>query len=232
MIFLILNSKDWIDAVIESAPISQYVLIVLGLFSLVSWAVIFDRTWLLSGLKRQNHKVRQWLHPSQDLEGLLKIDRNQNGGNFFQIIKAASDEIEHMKASLSEAHSFTEAQIDIIVRSMKRSMSEELVRMEKNLTFLATTASASPYMGLFGTVWGVMESFRSIGEQGSASLAVVAPGISDALIATAAGLAAAIPAVMAYNYFVNKIKVMSTDMQNVMSEIINVIHRQSKLYES
>jgi biopolymer transport protein TolQ len=97
--------------------------------------------------------------------------------------------------------------------------------MERFLPFLATTASASPFIGLFGTVWGVMESFRGIGQQGSASLAVVAPGISEALIATAAGLGAAIPAVIAYNFFVNRVKYWAVEMEGFALDLLNLFHR-------
>ncbi len=90
---------------------------------------------------------------------------------------------------------------------------------------LATTGSTTPFIGLFGTVWGIMDAFRGIGMRGSATLAVVAPGISEALIATAAGLAAAIPAVVAYNYYINRIKVLSAEMENFSAELLNIIKR-------
>jgi biopolymer transport protein TolQ len=108
---------------------------------------------------------------------------------------------------------------------MRRAASGEIARMERVLPFLATTASASPFIGLFGTVWGVMESFRGIGQQGSASLAVVAPGISEALIATAAGLGAAIPAVIAYNFFVNRVKYWAVEMEGFALDLLNLFHR-------
>jgi biopolymer transport protein TolQ len=97
--------------------------------------------------------------------------------------------------------------------------------LERSLGFLATTGSTTPFIGLFGTVWGIMDAFRGIGMRGSATLAVVAPGISEALIATAAGLAAAIPAVVAYNYYINRIKVLSAEMENFSSELLNIVKR-------
>ena len=104
-------------------------------------------------------------------------------------------------------------------------MSTESTRIESTLGFLATTGSASPFIGLFGTVWGIMHAFRGIGARGSASLAVVAPGISEALIATAAGLAAAIPAVIFYNYYQNRLKRMTMEMENFASEFLNIVER-------
>ena len=91
--------------------------------------------------------------------------------------------------------------------------------------FLATTGNTAPFIGLFGTVWGIMNSFHGIGLRGSASLAVVAPGISEALVATAAGLAAAIPAVIAFNYFMNKIRIVETEMQSFSADFLNIIER-------
>ena len=115
--------------------------------------------------------------------------------------------------------------LDAVNRAMRRAMSAEIARMERYLPFLATTASSAPFIGLFGTVWGIMTSFQNIGAQGSANLAVVAPGISEALIATAAGLGAAIPAVMGYNFFVNRVKYWAVEMEGFALELLNVFAR-------
>jgi biopolymer transport protein TolQ len=115
--------------------------------------------------------------------------------------------------------------IDNVERAFNRACNSEAKKLEGTLGFLATTGSASPFIGLFGTVWGIMDTFRGIGTRGSATLAVVAPGISEALIATAAGLAAAIPAVIFYNYYLNAIKNISTEMDNFASEVLNIIER-------
>ena len=115
--------------------------------------------------------------------------------------------------------------MDNIIRSLQQAVTAERARLERGVNFLATTGSAAPFIGLFGTVWGIMESFRRIGAMKSASLAVVAPGIAEALIATAAGLAAAIPAVIFYNYFLGRINAISTEMDNFSSELVNIIER-------
>ena len=115
------------------------------------------------------------------------------------------------------------AGIEAVKRSLKRAQDTETARLQSFLIFLATVASAAPFIGLFGTVWGIMESFRDIGITGTANLAVVAPGISEALIATASGLAAAIPAVVAYNYFNNTIRVLHTEMESFSSEFLNIV---------
>jgi biopolymer transport protein TolQ len=112
-----------------------------------------------------------------------------------------------------------------IKRALDQATTAELTRLEKNLGFLATTGSIAPFIGLFGTVWGIMNSFRDIGRQGSANLATVAPGIAEALIATAFGLLAAIPAVVLYNYFLGRIKMLTAEMDNFSSELLNIIER-------
>jgi len=115
--------------------------------------------------------------------------------------------------------------LDNVQRALNRASSTEMTKLESALGFLATTGSASPFIGLFGTVWGIMETFKAIGARGSATLAVVAPGISEALIATAAGLAAAIPAVIFYNYFLNKSRTMVQEMDNFADEFLNIVER-------
>ena len=115
-----------------------------------------------------------------------------------------------------------------IERTLKRVAGSEITRLERALTFLATTGNATPFIGLFGTVWGIMDAFRQIGFRGSTSLAIVAPGISEALIATAAGLFAAIPAVVAYNYFLNKMRVVTSQMESFSAEFLNIVERHLK----
>jgi len=125
----------------------------------------------------------------------------------------------------SEAQSFTAglSAADNVSRALRRASTQETYRLEKYLTFLATTGSTAPFIGLFGTVWGIMGSFHGISKMGSASLAVVAPGISEALIATAIGLIAAIPAVVAYNHFLNKVNILIGEMDNFSQEFINIV---------
>lgn len=115
--------------------------------------------------------------------------------------------------------------IDNIKRALRRAINAETTRMTRMVPFLATTGNTTPFIGLFGTVWGIMNSFRGIGLKGSASLAVVAPGISEALIATAAGLAVAIPAVIAFNHFMHKIRIIESELQNFSADFLNIIER-------
>jgi len=115
--------------------------------------------------------------------------------------------------------------IDNVERAMKRAANQELTRLERALTFLATTASATPFIGLFGTVWGIMTAFRGLSVTQSSSIQAVAPGIAEALVATATGLVAAIPAVIAYNHFARQIRVLAAEMENFSSEFLNIAER-------
>lgn len=117
------------------------------------------------------------------------------------------------------------ATMDNLKRAVRKAEAQELTKLGTALAFLATTGSAAPFIGLFGTVWGIMASFHDIGQRGSASLAVVAPGISEALVATAAGLAVAIPAVIFYNYFSNKLTAIDGNMQNFTTDFLNLVER-------
>jgi biopolymer transport protein TolQ len=118
-----------------------------------------------------------------------------------------------------------QADLDSVARALRRASNNEVTLLENLLPVLATTGSVAPFIGLFGTVWGVMNSFIGIGNLGNASLAVVAPGIAEALIATAIGLAAAIPAVMAYNYFVRRIRVLESELDAFASDYLNIVRR-------
>ena len=116
--------------------------------------------------------------------------------------------------------------MDNLERSLKKASIDQNKRLERSLSFLATTGNTTPFIGLFGTVWGIMESFRGIGLKGSANLAVVAPGISEALIATAAGLAAAIPAVVAFNYFSQRVSSLQAEMDIFTTDFLSMVGRQ------
>ena len=133
-----------------------------------------------------------------------------------------------MDTALEDGEGLPREAVDAAQRAMQRATEIEVARMERYLPFLATTASAAPFIGLFGTVVGIMSAFHGIGQQGSASLAVVAPGISEALIATAAGLGAAIPAVMGYNFYVNRVKRRAVEMDGFALELLNIFARPAR----
>lgn len=132
---------------------------------------------------------------------------------------------EFKKVSTGDLTTATSEKVENIGRALNRTAYSEVASLEKHLGWLATTASAAPFVGLFGTVWGIMNSFQSIGATGAANLAVVAPGISEALITTATGIGAAIPAVIAYNHFVGQIKRVNVDMDCFIQDFLNIIQR-------
>jgi biopolymer transport protein TolQ len=129
------------------------------------------------------------------------------------------------RGETSESEPVRIQNLESVARALVRATNAEVLKLERRLPFLATTGSATPFIGLFGTVWGIMASFHGIGLKGSATLAVVAPGISEALVATAAGLGAAIPAVVAYNHYVNRVRGLETEMANFANDLLNIIKR-------
>ena len=146
-----------------------------------------------------------------------------------EVFRVGYAELTKTKKTLNESAQGSDeislSSLDNLERSMNKACNTEMTKLESALGFLATTGSASPFIGLFGTVWGIMDTFKGIGARGTATLAVVAPGISEALIATAAGLAAAIPAVIFYNYFLNQSKNMVQEMENFSAEFLNIVER-------
>lgn len=209
----------------------KLVLFILLYFSVVSWAIIFYK--LLQVHRANNESVRfmDFFWKAKKFEAInSQLDRFTNSpltvlfSEGYSELKKLMDQGEAI--AMSDTGISTDlGGIDNIARALRRATTSEITRLEKYLTFLATTGSTAPFIGLFGTVWGIMTAFKGIGETGSASLAVVAPGIAEALIATAIGLVAAIPAVMGYNHFQNKIKVLIGEMDNFSTEFLNIVHR-------
>ena len=219
---------------------AQIVLIILLFLSLVSWAITFHKIAVfrktnseterflslfrkrrtisdvyLSGVRFRRTPLSRMLEAGfKELEELLPGDQNPTGKSEVSVLE--NPQISTQKERL-----------DIIRMTLERTGSEEINRLEKSIVFLATTGNVSPFFGLLGTVWGIMHSFASIGVRGSASLAVVAPGIAEALIATIMGLAVAIPAVMAYNFFNNKLKVISTQVDNFALEFLSAVKKEN-----
>ncbi len=221
------------DMILHVGPVGQFVMLTLLVFSLASWSIIFmkfrlfrkvrldtedflDTFWSSNTLKEANIAAKEFQHSPEasvfisGFSELQKINKIRNRG---------SEEIS------KETLEMQMATMDNLKRAIRKAESEEIARLLKALPFLATTGSATPFIGLFGTVWGIMVSFHDIGLRGSASLAVVAPGISEALVATAAGLAVAIPAVIFYNYYSSKLTGIDNDIQNFSTDFLNLVER-------
>ncbi|ABB33742.1 protein TolQ [Geobacter metallireducens RCH3] len=208
----------------------KLVLLILIFFSVVSWAIIFFKLLQVYRANSESERFLDFFWKTKRFDAVnSQLDRFTNspltvlfseGYSELKRLVEKGDQKEELDVMSTELGG-----IENIARALRRATTSEITRLEKYVTFLATTGSTTPFIGLFGTVWGIMTAFKGIGETGSASLAVVAPGISEALIATAIGLVAAIPAVMAYNHFQYKIKVLIATMDNFSTEFLNIVQR-------
>jgi len=198
-----------LNLILQAGFIVKIVLSVLLFFSIFSWAIIFYKFRFLSKIERESEEFQRLFAKSKDRTALYQSTKRMTLSPLINLFRAAYSDEENAPVLR-----------DDLKRNLKRIEALEAARLEKYLTFLATTGSTSPFIGLFGTVWGIMNAFRGIGRAGSASLAVVAPGIAESLIATAAGLAAAIPAVVAYNYYLSRVRKNIIVMEDFSQELI------------
>jgi biopolymer transport protein TolQ len=228
------NSPDTLtagvlDLIWNAGPVGKLVLGLLAIFSIISWALIVEKWWQLGRVRRQTLNFLKVFREGRRASAVALAAKKFRDSPLAQLYVAAYQELsgspEALEHGLDEAEDGGAERLAAVDRAMRRQAGLEVAQLERYLPFLATTASACPFIGLFGTVWGVMSAFHGIGAQGSASLAVVAPGISEAIIATAAGLGAAIPAVIGYNYFVNRVKHWATEMEGFTLDLLNILSR-------
>lgn len=222
--------------ILNAGTMVQFVLLLLLAFSVVSWAIIIMKYLNFKKVRTENERFLDVYMKNNRLSDVFPEAKKFSYSTMAEVFRVGYDELIIMTKALRQASLVTEADeavhgpvemkgIDNIERALNRAAGSEATKLESTLAFLATTGSASPFIGLFGTVWGIMDTFKGIGARGAATLAVVAPGISEALIATAAGLAAAIPAVIFYNYYLNRIKTMTMEMDHFSSEFLNIVER-------
>ncbi|HNZ09939.1 MAG: Biopolymer transport protein ExbB [Deltaproteobacteria bacterium ADurb.Bin151] len=206
----------------------KFVLLILLIFSIISWTIIFLKFRYYRKIRKENEEFDSDYQRSNKLSEVVPAAKkypHSTTAEVFRVGYAELSKINKVSKDTARPEEISLSSIDNVQRALNRASNTEMTKLESSLGFLATTGSASPFIGLFGTVWGIMETFKAIGARGSATLAVVAPGISEALIATAAGLAAAIPAVIFYNYFLNKSKTMVQEMDNFADEFLNIVER-------
>jgi len=214
---------------VDTGWTAKVVLIILLLFSLGSWSVILAK-WreLRSARRASNDFLRSFRKATRlsEVQDKLKEFRNAPVATMFQ---AGYTELEtQIKAAQKAAGPdgiLRIRSLQNVQRALERAVGSETERLSKSLPMLATTASATPFIGLFGTVWGIMNTFRAIGATGSTSIMTVAPGIAEALVNTAAGLLAAIPAVIAYNHLLSRLRGLDRMMQDFMLEFLNLVER-------
>jgi biopolymer transport protein TolQ len=219
----------------ETGLTARIVLGILLFFSLVSWAIIFAKFIRLRRVSRQSEKFVAFFRKSKRFSEVNTFAGELSDTPLTTLFKAGYAELDaQVKAIRAEDNPTTGGgsqgkllikNISGIERALERAIGVEMSRLTRWMTFLATTAAACPFIGLFGTVWGIMQSFRAIGQTGSTSIAAVAPGISEALVNTAAGLAAAIPALIFYNYFMGKVREQRAGMEDFSLEFINLAER-------
>lgn len=204
------------DILGKTSTFGALILAILAIMSVISWSIIFKKWQSFKGVTGENETFRNQFKRSKNLSDVAGQAKTLKKSVFSAIYRAGMSELTQLRELRNEAGglrdqkaSLLNEDFEIIEMSMERASTEEFVRLEKQTIFLATTASAAPFMGLLGTVVGIMDAFWSIGEQGSASLAVVAPGIAEALLATIVGLGAAIPAVIGFNWANNMTKRMN-----------------------
>ncbi len=209
--------------ILSSGPVAKCVVFILLFFSVISWTIILQKWKQIGNVEKDGEKFLRVARDSDSFKRLTTMYADNPEGPFYKLLVNSYKEItaRHKDNQALPA----EILVPAVENTLKITTSEETERLEKRLSFLATTANTAPFIGLFGTVWGIMDAFREIGVRGTTSLAVVAPGISEALVTTALGLATAIPAVLGYNYLVNRVKGVSAKMEHAGAYILNLLTR-------
>jgi biopolymer transport protein TolQ len=226
----------------SAGPVVKVVLFLLLLMSIISWAIIFSKHFMLRKAMKRSEKFLDLYNSSGNFSNLYQSTKHLEGP-IANLFRSGYEELLKIRRSgTGGAARNPESQnnpemviaadlgvVELVERVLKKEMSAEVSRLESSLIFLATTGSTAPFIGLFGTVWGIMTAFIGLASRADVpTLQAVAPGIAEALIATAIGLAAAIPAVVAYNYFINKVKRIDVEMENFSSEFLNIVDRYLK----
>lgn len=229
------TQMDYIHIISNASLMVKFVLLLLLFFSVMSWAIIIIKIRYIRKAFKESDMFIDYFWKSRDLASAFTKAKQLGGSPVARIFrigyaelrklnpggKPGDEQLPDEKPSLR--HEFSGSAN--VKRALRRAINTEMMRLTQMVPFLATTGNTTPFIGLFGTVWGIMNSFHGIGQRGSASLAVVAPGISEALIATAAGLAVAIPAVIAFNHFMQKIRVIEAELHSFSADFLNILDR-------
>ncbi len=216
-----------------AGPVVKSVLLLLLFFSITSWAIIFIKYQYVRKAQKESADFTDLFWQCRNLADAFTKAKALKSSPVSRVFMttymevARADGKETDKQAMSRKKPSYLQIMGSVQRTINRAISVEVRRLSQLVPFLATVGNTAPFIGLFGTVWGIMGTFQSIGLSGSASLEAVAPGISEALVATAAGLAVAIPAVIFYNYFVARIKVMDSELQSFAADLLNIIERDS-----
>ncbi len=214
--------------VVEAGPVSWFVLATLLFFSLFSWAIILNKTRRLRRAERNSAAFLKHFRSATRFADVVTWARKHPDSPLARLFKAGYQEVRYqsrLDQEDEESMRLRVSNMEAVARSLLRASSTETAALEQRMIFLATTGGATPFIGLFGTVWGIMNAFQDIALTQAANISVVAPGVSEALIATAAGLAAAIPAVIAYNAFLAQIRRITNTMDDFSLEYVAMLER-------
>lgn len=202
-----------VNLVQESGPVAKIVLLILLIFSVLSWAIILSKWAALRRARTQSGRFLRAFRKAQRLQDVMAVSEQFRPSPLVPVFENGFQEFRRAQSLVA------------VQRATQIASSEELSRLERRLPWLATTGAVTPFIGLFGTVWGIIDAFHGLGTAGAATLRAVAPGISEALITTAAGLFAAIPAVIAYNQFTHHMREFGARMDDFSLELLNVLER-------
>lgn len=202
-----------VDLIKQSGPVAKVVLLILLFFSVVSWAIILSKWASLRRARTQSGRFLRAFRKAQRLQDMMAVSDQFKPSPLVPVFENGFQEFRRGQNIAS------------VQRATQIASSEELTRLERRLPWLATTGAVTPFIGLFGTVWGIIDAFQGLGNAGAATLRAVAPGISEALITTAAGLFAAIPAVIFYNFFTHDMREFGARMDDFSLELVNVLER-------
>lgn len=224
MLLFLIESMNYLRLIVEADIIVKLVLLILLFFSIFSWAVIFFKGKAFKSASSQSQKFMTVFQKSKNLTEVYEAAKRYKASPLAALFRSGYRELRHMNQSNPEP-TLTPSNFESLNRALTKATNNEISKLERMMSFLATTGSVTPFIGLFGTVWGIMIAFNRIAVERSASLDTVAPGIAEALIATAAGLFAAIPAVIAYNHYLHKIKDLITEIDDFSFEFLSIVER-------
>jgi len=215
-----------VDLVRQTGTVAKAVLLFLLAFSVLSWAVILSKWMLIKAARRQSTRFLRAFRKAQRIQDIASMADQFHPSPLVSVFEGAVMEFKRQMGTTGGIRNSTAVQ-----RAMQISSSESITRLERNVPWLAITGAVTPFIGLFGTVWGIIDAFHGLGTAGAATLRAVAPGISEALVTTAAGLAAAIPAVIAYNLIIGSIRELASRNDDFALEMLNLVERQQAVSE-
>ncbi len=224
---------NFIDKILTASPEAQFILLILGLLSVFSWMIMGVKYFKVSRAEREVVDFLARFRKARDLEQIQEAGKEMVRSPIAALVTVAVQEVRQLRRLITKqqgsklAFDSTLMMRDSLLMAMERTVAEQGEQLRSYLVFLAITTMVSPFLGLLGTVWGIMIAFLDIAARGSANISVVAPGIADALITTIVGLAVAIPAVVGYNYFSNRIRRIMDKCNNFSLELAGIIYKSS-----